>query len=142
MTDVAAPLLDVDPEVRRWRLDRRYLVAAQVPLALSDFSEPEPDVTVVDRAARDSEQHPTTAHLVVEVAESSLRTDLGHKPRLYAAAGVPQYWVVDLRADEVVVHTEPAPAGSDVPAYRTVRRLPLDHELTVLGVALRLSEVL
>jgi hypothetical protein len=49
-----------------------------------------------------------TAPLVIEVAASSQRRDLVVKPRIYAEAGVPRYWVVDLDARGVVVHTEPA----------------------------------
>lgn len=49
-------------------------------------------------------QHPTIAVLVVEVARSSLATDLEAKPQIYAAAGVAEYWVVDLDARVVHVH--------------------------------------
>ena len=66
-------------------VDDRGIVQAQLPLALSDFSEPEPDVAVVppgDYATR----HPTHALLVVEVADSSLAKDRGPKARAYAAA--------------------------------------------------------
>lgn len=115
-------------------LPERWGVRVQSPLAVSDTSEPEPDLAVV----RDTGMvHPTTAALVVEVAVSSQRTDLAHKPSLYAAAGVEQYWVVDLRAEVVVVHTEPDDGG-----YATVRRLPLDTSLSVLGVAVDLAALL
>lgn len=45
--------------------------------------------------------------LVIEVADSSVRMDMGRKARIYAAAGVREYWVVDLVHERIVVHKEP-----------------------------------
>jgi Uma2 family endonuclease len=56
-------------------------------------------------------EHPRTALLVVEVSFSSLRKDRFVKPAIYAAAGIPEYWIVDLTSDTVVVMREPGPAG-------------------------------
>lgn len=109
-------------------------IRVQSPLAASDTSEPEPDLAVVHDTGM---AHPTTAVLVVEVAVTSQRTDLVHKPSLYAAARVDQYWVVDLRVREVVVHTEPGENG-----YATVRRLPLDTPLSVLGIDVDLAALM
>jgi len=85
-------------------LGGRLTARVQLPLAISDDSEPEPKLAVTDPTTPDA--HPTTAHLVIEVAESSLALDLVHKAPRYAAAGVAQYWVVDVAAREVVVHEE------------------------------------
>lgn len=82
-------------EVLTESLDRRATVAAQGPLRTGAQSKPEPDVAVVPRG-RYMDAHPAQAHLVVEVAESSLRKDRLLKSRIYAAAGVPEYWVIDL----------------------------------------------
>jgi Uma2 family endonuclease len=95
----------------RWLIasdpDERYEVRAEHPLAVPDRrSLPEPDVAVVDRDAR-AVGHPTTALLVVEVAISSLRTDLEVKPDLYAAAGVSEYWVIDVPGLRVERFTDP-----------------------------------
>jgi hypothetical protein len=63
-------------------------VRLHAPLALDEHSEPEPDVAVVAGAVRDyPESHPTTAALVVEVADSSLRLDRRFKAAMYARAG-------------------------------------------------------
>jgi Uma2 family endonuclease len=84
----------------------RAAVRIQLPLAVSLDSLPEPDVAVV--ATGDYDQaHPTTASLVIEVAESSLNKDRLVKAALYAAASVPEYWIVDLLAGVVAVHTDP-----------------------------------
>lgn len=123
--------------LNRWlvpRLPEPWGVAVQGPLAATDRSEPEPDLAVVQDAA---DGLPRTAALVIEVAVSTHRTDLVHKPRIYAAADVEQYWVVDVPAREVVVHTEPGPAG-----YAVVRRLPWTAELSVLGVPVDLAALL
>lgn len=75
-------------------------------LAVADDSEPEPDLALVP--ARDySAEVPSQAFLVIEVAQSSLRKDRGVKGPLYAAAGIPEYWIVDLAANVIEVHTEP-----------------------------------
>jgi Uma2 family endonuclease len=69
-------------------------------------SEPEPDIIVIERNAP-RPYHPGTAALIIEVAVSSQKRDLRHKPPIYAGAGVPDYWVVDLDAGRVVVHGSP-----------------------------------
>ncbi len=81
-----------------------WQVRMQLPITVAPRSEPEPDVAVVADVdyVDDSRAHPTTAVLVVEVAWSSVRVDLLVKPGISAAAGVPEYWVVDV--DERVVH--------------------------------------
>jgi Uma2 family endonuclease len=88
----------------------RAMVRVQSPLAISDESEPEPDLAVV--AVADYQRaHPRQALLVVEVAEASLRKDLGVKATVYARAGVEEYWVVDLLARTFHRHTDPTPDG-------------------------------
>lgn len=88
----------------------RYLVRVGHPLALGDLSEPEPDVAVVERYDYRHE-HPTSALLVIESSRTSRRRDLGFKARLYARYGIPEYWVIDLDAAQVVVHTGPGSEG-------------------------------
>jgi Uma2 family endonuclease len=97
-------------------------VRGQLPLALGPYSEPEPDVAVVIGAARDyAEAHPSTALLVVEVAEATLSFDRDRKSGLYAAAGIPEYWVVNLVQRQVEIYREPS-AMPETPSgfgYRT-----------------------
>jgi Uma2 family endonuclease len=79
------------------------------PFALSELSEPEPDFLVAPpQPGNYRTGHPATASLVIEVAQTSRGRDLGVKARLYAAGGAPDYWVVDVAREEVVVHREPA----------------------------------
>lgn len=84
-------------------LQRRARVRPQLPLALSDLSEPEPDLAVVE-PGDDLAEHPSSALLVVEVAESSVRRDRDVKALLYAQGDVAEYWLVDLVEETVTVH--------------------------------------
>ena len=111
-----------------------WVVRPQAPLAATDASEPEPDLAVTTESPG---RHPRSAALVIEVSGTTQRKDLVHKPVIYAAADVEQYWVVDVPRREVVVHTEPGEAG-----YAVVRRLPWSTPLSVLGVEVDLAALL
>ena len=64
------------------------------------------DLIVLERGTPQP-YHPATAALVVEVAVSSQRRDLRTKPAIYAGAGVPVYWVIDVDAGRAVAHSKP-----------------------------------
>lgn len=90
-------------------LGSRADVHVQQPFAAPFESEPEPDVAVV--APGDYlDDHPKTAWLLIEVADSSLARDRT-KAKLYAAAGVTEYWIVNLVDEVVEVHREPRAQG-------------------------------
>ena len=94
----------------------RALVQVQLPLAVSAVSEPEPDLAVVPLGDY-RQQHPTQALLVVEVADSTLKKDHGPKARLYAEAGVPEYWLFNLADRRVELHALPSQG-----AYQRIER--------------------
>ena len=81
-------------------------VGAQLPFAASDMSVPEPDLCITPVGAGDRAL-PDRALLVVEVAETSLQRDRGEKSAIYAAAKVPEYWVVDVKRKVVEIYREP-----------------------------------
>jgi len=87
------------------RLIGRAKVRIQLSFAASDGSQPEPDVALVPMGDY-RKDHPKTAHLLIEVADSSLEVDRGEKAQLYAECGVPEYWIVNLRDDLVEVHSD------------------------------------
>jgi len=90
----------------------------QLPLEAPPDSEPEPDLALVEEPAT-SGRHPRSAVLVVEVAVSSQPIDRGVKARLYARAGIALYWMIDVPAKAVEVHTQPLEQGySRVDVYR------------------------
>jgi Uma2 family endonuclease len=108
----------------------------QLPLALDDSSEPEPDVAIVPGVPFDYvDAHPTTAPLVVEVADSSLRLDRRFKTGLYARAGLQEYWIVNLVDEVIEVHRDPqpAPAAEFGAVYRDVARLGRSKSVTPLA---------
>ncbi len=85
-----------------------YFVSVQCPLDLGDISEPEPDVAVIAGNVRDyTDAHPTTAALVVEVADTSLAYDRTTKASLYAKAGLADYWIVNLIERQLEVYRHP-----------------------------------
>jgi Uma2 family endonuclease len=93
-------------------------VRCQQPIADGN-SEPQPDVTVVRGVARDYiDHHPGAGEvaLVLEVADSSLATDRGVKVRVYAAASIPEYWIVDLAKRRIEVFRDPYPPKGKNPA--------------------------
>ena len=86
-------------------------VREEKPLALGRYSLPEPDAAVVTiDPFRYMRSHPTTALLVVEVADSSLPQDRLSKGRIYAGAGIPEYWIVNLRDGCIEMLRDPDPA--------------------------------
>lgn len=90
-----------------------WRIRVQLPVALDDESEPEPDFSVVPGTPRQVPLDPKPAcpALVVEVAESTLAFDRNVKSGLYARARVPDYWIVNLVDRVLEVYREPAVAG-------------------------------
>lgn len=114
----------------------RARVRVQLPYGAGPLSEPEPDLAVLP-ADEPRDRHPERALLVVEVADSSLRLDLVRKARIYAGAGVPEYWVVDVGHEVVHVHRTPVGDG-----YADVQQVGRHDELEAVGVRLTLDELL
>jgi Uma2 family endonuclease len=113
-------------------------VRPQLPLALDDDSEPEPDVAVVAGSYRDYRRaHPSRPALLVEVADSTLAADR-RKGNLYARAGVPEYWLVNL-VDEVLevyrrpTASEPSRLGWAYSEMQVLRRGEAVTPLAALG---------
>ena len=97
-------------------------VNEQSPLHLNN-SAPEPDLAVIPGQMNDYSDHPDRAWLVVEVADHSLEFDTTIKAALYAAAAIPEYWMVDLRHRQVLVHRQPQAApGGEAARYQSVTR--------------------
>src|SRR5579863_717819 len=84
------------------------------------MSEPEPDAIVLTRSFLDlsSQARPDELRLLAEVARTTLRFELTTKARLYARAGIPEYWVLDLEGRRLIVRRDPAADGyHSVTAY-------------------------
>jgi len=103
------------------RLGDRAVVSIQMPIVLAGDTEPEPDVQVLRPPMvpyKHREVRADDAFLLIEAGVSSLAYDRSAKLRLYAEAGIPEYWVVDCVAESIEVHRTPHTEG-----YREVARI-------------------
>lgn len=114
------------------------LIWPQNPLALADDTEVYPDLCLLrprDDFYAGAVPRPRDALLVVEVSDTTLGFDRGEKRRLYAAAGIAEYWVLDVAAGRMFVYRDPAEGG-----YRlTETPGPEDDVAPVLLPGLRLA---
>jgi len=97
-------------DILRARLPNTVLVRSQNPLSLGLRTEPEPDLAVVARSTDFYRRRHPAAHdvlLVIEVSDTTLVYDRDVKGPLYARAGIPEYWIVNLVDAQVIVHREP-----------------------------------
>jgi Uma2 family endonuclease len=107
-------------------------IRVQLPIDLSDLSTPEPDLAVVAGSPEDyAVLHPRAALLVVEVADSSVIQDRLTKGPMYAAAGIAEYWLVNLRDRCVEVHRAP---NRDERRYVDVRVLRFEDRLELIAI--------
>ena len=107
-------------------------------------NEPEPDIIVLKREVRsfapDEHFQPDDLHLVVEVADSTLRFDRTVKARLYARAQIAEYWVVDVKRQRLIVHRDP-----DEGAYHSILAFGPDETVSPLAAPqaqARMSDIL
>ena len=93
---------------------RRFIVRSQSPIVLDDFSEPQPDVCLLQRREDFYRRTDATAKdvlLAVEVADTTVKYDRDIKFPRYAANGIKESWLVDLENDRVEIHSEPTEFG-------------------------------
>ena len=96
------------------RLKNRAWVSIQDPIQLDDYSEPEPDIAVVKIDSLDyADHHPTPneVYLVIEVADTTFKKDCETKGKAYAAAGIVDYWVLDVINRQLHVFREASENG-------------------------------
>ena len=91
-------------------LPKTYIIREEKPLS-TPTSEPEPDLSIVTGTLDDfRDSHPTTADWVIEVAVTSLSLDLS-KRKIYASAGIPEYWIIDPEEGRIFIFSEPTQEG-------------------------------
>ncbi|MGB0562233.1 MAG: Uma2 family endonuclease [Spirulinaceae cyanobacterium] len=103
-------------------LGDRALVSSAKPITLPNNSEPEPDIAIVERLGREYLQHhPYAANIfwVIEYSQASLTKDQTVKYRIYAEAGIAEYWLVNLARRELVVFRDPQ--GSEYGSKMTLK---------------------
>ncbi|WNZ26216.1 Uma2 family endonuclease [Leptolyngbya sp. NK1-12] len=96
-------------------LGERAKVRQGKPITLWQHqSEPQPDIAIVQRLGADYLDHhpyPENIFWLIEYSDSSLSKDLEAKAKIYAAVGIPEYWVINLRTMQLIVFRSPTPAG-------------------------------
>jgi Uma2 family endonuclease len=113
------------------QLERSALVWAQNPVRLSNKTEVQPDIALLrnrDYSVDESAPGPEHILLVVEVSDSTLAYDEREKLLLYARAGIPEYWLVNLKENVIEVYSDPA--GDE---YQTVEQARPGDALAVPG---------
>jgi len=111
-----------------------WIVRVQSAITLRD-SEPEPDIAIVAAPHKRYQQRhpgPRDIALVIEVAESTLEYDRSDKLRIYARAGVPAYWIVNLVDDRLEVYSDPR--GGKTPTYRIYAEFGPEDAVTLADV--------
>lgn len=111
----------------------------QLPFALSDYSMPEPDLVVVPRRPFGA-GHPTESVWMVEVSATSLSFDRDVKLTLYAAAGVPEYWIVNTVDMQIEVHRQPA--GKRFHSVQTCDRFARVSPLVFPAISICLDDLI
>jgi Uma2 family endonuclease len=125
-------------ELLMQRREGRFTLRLRLPLALSDDTEPEPDIAIVPLGDYETE-HPRTALLIIEVADSTLQKDR-RKAAVYASAGIAEYWIVDLGARTVEVYS--SPDGNRYAEVRTLRTGETLRPRALPEVAIAVAEIL
>jgi Uma2 family endonuclease len=137
MTPVGTPhayAVDALQEEIHKRLPAGWKVFVQRPVTLAT-SEPEPDLSIVVGSRTDYKaRHPGPAEIaiLIEVADSSLALDRGPKAVIYAAARIPEYWIVNLHDRQIEIYRQPQGEGPAA-AY---------HQLTTLAKSETVSLIL
>ena len=138
----ASGITRVDGALRK-AVGERAVVRVQSPFIAAPYSVPEPDVAVVPGHEADyDDRHPTMALLIVEVADTSLPQDRLSKARIYAAAGCPEYWVLNLRDDWVEVLRAPDLQAHDYAERRLAHRGDRLELVALPGAAVAVDDLL
>ena len=120
--------------VLRPLFQKGYCLRVQMPLNVGMDTDPEPDIAVVPGTVEDYSDHPTSAVMVIEISDTTLRLDR-RKAGLYASAGIPEYWIVNLKEQTAEVHRGPEVdlAQEFGHCYATVRTLLIGETVSPLA---------
>jgi Uma2 family endonuclease len=125
-----------------------FTVSDQLPIRLDELSEPCPDVAVIEGDVEDyGDDELWRVLLIVEGSDTSLRFDRSVKSSLYARAGIPEYWIVDVVRRRVEVRRDPGENASEAsgPGYASIQIfMPGQHisPLAAPGTRVAVDELL
>jgi Uma2 family endonuclease len=125
------------------RLRHSAIVRVQNPVQLDDYSEPQPDITVLkprEDFYRHAHPRPEDVLIVIEVSDSTLDFDREVKMPLYAAAGIPEAWLVNIPEERIEVYGDPA--GGEYQTARSYARGRRLQSHTLASLRLPVSKVL
>lgn len=125
------------------RLADVVIVSVQAPVVLDRFSAPLPDLTLLKPQPdfyTKTDPTPQDALLVIEVSDTTIKYDTNIKAPLYAEAGIPEYWVLDVNKDLLVVRTDPA--GSEYRHSEIMHRGQTIHLQKLPSVTFSIDEIL
>jgi Uma2 family endonuclease len=125
------------------RLRRNVIVWVQNPLRLDNHSEPQPDIAVLKPRAdfyRWSKPTPEDVLVVIEVSDSTLELDRKVKMPLYAGAGIPEAWLVNLPEEHIEVYSDPA--GGEYQTARSYTRGQKLQSHTLAALRVSVAKVL
>jgi Uma2 family endonuclease len=112
-----------------------HWIRIQLPLIVDPDSEPEPDLAVVVGSPREYvAEHPRTASLVVEIADSTLERDRAYKAPIYARAGIPEYWIVNLAERCLEIYRNPLVSPGQPARYQVSRRVSSTETVSPLSI--------
>jgi Uma2 family endonuclease len=88
---------------------KRAKVRVQLPITLAPDSEPEPDFAIVrlDHRYRDRHPEPVDIYFLIEISDSTFYYDRNRKAKIYASAGIPEYWIIHLKQKQVIMLRQP-----------------------------------
>ena len=114
-----------------------WRIRCQIPLPLNLSTDPWPDQAVIAGPAPAQPTHPTTANLVIEVSDTTLVHDSTNKMSLYAAAGIVEYWIIDIINNQLIVHRDPQPDTTQVHghSYANVNTIPATGSVNPLAIS-------
>jgi Uma2 family endonuclease len=105
-----ASVVDTLQDILLFYLRGKAIIRTQNPLFIDDFSEPEPDLTIAqfqEHKYRHQHPRPDNVHFLIEMADTTLQKDRKLKLPLYAKAGIPEVWIVNLKNHSVEVYRNP-----------------------------------
>lgn len=120
-----------------------FLVRTQNPARLNDYDEPQPDLALVKfRKDFYRGHHPTAEDvlLIIEVADSTLKFDRETKIPLYAAAEIPEIWLINIKRNLIIIHTKPI--NGEYQNSRIVRRKETLQSETVPNISIEVDKIL
>jgi Uma2 family endonuclease len=130
-------------------LDADACIQIQLPIQLNDRSEPEPDIAVVAGDVERYDDHhpiPSEIYLIIEVADTTLKTDCEIKALSYAKSGIADYWVLDVTSRQLYIFRDPTSQGYQaqtiLPETQTISPLNFPDSLFLISQILQKKDML